>query len=316
MASERFIEYLQTGDLEGLGSVPKSDLHNHAPNGGSVEYLKQFADIDVGVRPAVFASITEMENWAHEKIKRFCTSEMRYEAAFAQAAADGVSVLALSFFRDAMERFGTCGQFVRVFREIKNKHIPDTLFLPELSYYGSSDADKIDYEYSLMDEILSYNYFTSVDLCCDGLAQPAPDYKSFKKIFAKAKAAGLKLKAHVGEYGTADDVKRAVEELELDEVHHGITAASSPQIMKWLARHKIRLNVCPTSNVMLGRVSGYKAHPIRVLFDYGVPVTINTDDMLIFNQSVSQEYMNLYSCGLMTAVELDEIRRLGLSERI
>jgi len=185
MASKGFIEYLQTGDLEGLASVPKSDLHNHAPNGDSVEYLKRFADIDVGVRPAVFASITEMENWVHAKIKRACTSEMRYEAAFAQAATDGISVLALSFLRNAMERFGICGQFIQVFREIKNKHIPDTLFLPELSYFGSSSAYEIDCEYSLMDEILSYNYFTSVDLCNDGLAQPAPDYKGYKKYLQK-----------------------------------------------------------------------------------------------------------------------------------
>ena len=50
-----------------------------------------------------------------------------------------------------------------------------------------------------------------------------------------------------------DDVWRAVEELELDEIQHGIAAASSPSIMRMLADNRIRLNVCPTSNVMLGR---------------------------------------------------------------
>jgi adenosine deaminase len=106
----------------------------------------------------------------------------------------------------------------------------------------------------------------------------------------------------------------AVEVLELDEVHHGIAVASSPQIMKWLAEHKIQLNVCPTSNLMLGLVDSYEKHPIRKLFDYGIPVTINSDDLLIFNQSVSQEYFNLFKCGLMTVDELNLIRESGLKE--
>jgi adenosine deaminase len=41
-------------------------------------------------------------------------------------------------------------------------------------------------------------------------------------------------------------------------------------------------------------------------------VTVNTDDLLIFNQSVSQEFWNLNHAALMTAEELDEIRLTGL----
>ena len=41
-------------------------------------------------------------------------------------------------------------------------------------------------------------------------------------------------------------------------------------------------------------------------------MTVNSDDMLIFDQSVSQEYMNLYNAGLMTAAELEHIRLTGL----
>ncbi len=56
---------------------------------------------------------------------------------------------------------------------------------------------------------------------------------------------------------------------------------------------------------MLGVANSYKQHPIRKLYDAGIPVTISTDDMLIFNNSISQEYMNLYDSGLMTAEELN-----------
>ena len=105
----------------------------------------------------------------------------------------------------------------------------------------------------------------------------------------------------------------AVETLHLHEVHHGIAAAESSQIMAWLARHRIQLNVCPTSNVMLGRARDYQTHPIRSLFDHNVPITINTDDMLIFNSGVSQEYGRLYQAGVFGCEELERIRVQGLS---
>ncbi len=72
------------------------------------------------------------------------------------------------------------------------------------------------------------------------MAQPIT---SFKSIYRKAKEKGIKLKAHVGEWGDADSIKEAVEELELDEVQHGIAAAGSLDVMKWLAAHKIQLNI-------------------------------------------------------------------------
>jgi adenosine deaminase len=86
----------------------------------------------------------------------------------------------------------------------------------------------------------------------------------------------MRLKAHVGEWGTADDVRHAVEVLELDEVQHGIAAAESESVMRFLADNQIRLNICPTSNLLLGRVKRLQDHPIRRLFDAGVKVTVNT----------------------------------------
>ena len=74
---------------------------------------------------------------------------------------------------------------------------------------------------------------------------------------------GMKLKAHVGEFGGADEVKRTVEVLQLNEVQHGIAAAESTAVMNWLADSRIRLNICPTSNVMLGAVADLESHPIR-----------------------------------------------------
>lgn len=82
--------------------------------------------------------------------------------------------------------------------------------------------------------------------------------------------------------------------------------------MRALADAAVRLNICPTSNVKLGRVNTLRDHPIRTLFDAGVRVTINTDDPLIFGCALSGEFLALYQAGVMTAAELDAIRREGL----
>src|SRR5579863_766832 len=89
--------------------------------------------------------------------------------------------------------------------------------------------------------------------------------------------------------------------MELDEVQHGIAAAQSPAVMRFLADRRIRLNLCPTSNLMLGRVESLTEHPIRKLYDAGVRVTINTDDALVFGCSASGELLALHRAGLFSA---------------
>jgi len=79
---------------------------------------------------------------------------------------------------------------------------------------------------------LKLGVFKTFDLSGDEGAQPID---VFKPIYRTAQAAGLRLKAHVGEWGTADDVWRAVDVLELDEVQHGIAAGASAQVMRALA---------------------------------------------------------------------------------
>ena len=117
---------------------------------------------------------------------------------------------------------------------------------------------------------------------------------------------------HVGETGTAEEIEEAIDTLGLDEIHHGINAVHSPKVMKLLADRKITLNVCPTSNIKLGYAKSYAEHPIKILVENGVPVTINTDDLLIFDSSIDEEYQHLYDAGTLTAEHLDEIRCWGI----
>ena len=310
LESQQFKDYLENHLLNELRLIQKSDLHSHAGRGGNVDYIASWAGVTISPPPKSFNSLSSMQEWYDNNIKIHCPGEegylKRWEAAFVQASNDNISVLSLSYTIAEIDYVGGIDRYIKILSEFHQKFSPNTVFLPELTFDRACDTER---EIERLDEIFNYNWFKSIDICCDEFAQPI---NNFKDIYRKAKKSSLKLKAHVGEFGKADDVMEAVEVLELDEVHHGIAASSSVQIMNWLANHKIQLNICPTSNIMLGLVSDYNNHPIRLFYDHGIPVTINTDDQLIFNQSVSQEYFNLFNCGLMNADELDDIRIYGL----
>ena len=312
--SQMFIAGLQEGSLEKVQRIPKSDLHSHAGRGGSQGYIAAWAYTVISPPTTPFASLNEMQEWFEQYIKVHCPAGIpgylkRIEASFAQAQKDSIRLLALSFGPDEVEGLGGMEPFIKTIESLRIAFAPDTIFQPELALNRACDVEQT---YGVVEEIISFKWFTSIDICCNELAQPIG---RFAKIYRLAKNMGLSLKAHAGEFGTADDVLEACNLLELQEVHHGIAAAASKPVMHWLAKNNIRLNVCPTSNIMLGRAKGYKEHPIRALYDHGIPVTINTDDLLIFNQSVSQEFMNIYQAGLMTAEELDSIRLTGLGKR-
>lgn len=308
--NEEFKTHLEDNSLEGLRSVSKSDLHNHFGKGGNIQYIEKITNRKIDMPPTRYESLSHMDEWFRDNIKIYCPYLRRLEAGFVQAENDNITVLAASFGFNGEYTMADMEPeaFIDTMKSYNKQFAPATVFLPEMSLDWGCDTERV---YSRIDDILSLNWFKSIDICCNEKEQPI---SNFKKIFRKAKEYGLRLKAHIGEIGTADDVMEAVEELELDEVHHGIAAASSDFVMKWLAKNKVQLNICPSSNVKLRVVESYSTHPIRKLYDNGIHVTINTDDMLVFNQSVSQEYLNLYNSGLMTAEELDCIRETGLKE--
>ncbi|TYO91269.1 adenosine deaminase [Oceanicella actignis] len=116
------------------------------------------------------------------------------------------------------------------------------------------------------------------------------DPADFAPAFALAREAGLKLTAHAGEFGGADSVRRALDALGLDRVDHGVRAVEDPDLVARLAREGVPLAVCPGSNVALGVVPDWAAHPIDALRRAGVRVTVSTDDPPFFDTDMTREH--------------------------
>lgn len=308
-----FMEGLKEGNTEKLLQVPKGDLHNHSTKGCRRAWLEEKLNRRFPAPPEKFSGLIGMQEWFRATIKPFSNNTegmvMRWQGAFAEAKRNNIQRLSMNFGAPEIDEMGGMEAFKTVIQGFHRAYCPDTVFEPEITYVSCCDAAEAAEK---MDVYLSSGFFKSIDVCGGEDVQPV---EAFLPLYRKAEQYHLVKRMHVGESGGADDVQRAVETLGLDEVHHGIHAAESKKVMRFLADHHIQLNICPSSNVMLGYAADYKTHPIKVLYEHGVPVTINTDDLLIFDSSIENEYLLLYRSGALNAAQLEDIRKTGLKTR-
>jgi hypothetical protein len=244
--SEAFIAALEAGDLEGVQRAPKAESHTHGPSGGDRTWLAEHTGRDVAAGPA--ARLDEMHAWIAAHVgDLFEGREGRrqgWEAAFARARRDGVT--RVEFGDDVWMITQGVGDAPELFAGIEAARAavsPQIEWVPQL---GFSRHCKPSWLWSWLTPFLEAGGWRALELSGDELAQPI---EAFQPLYRACRDRGVSLKAHVGEWGTADDVWRAIEGLELDEVQHGIAAADSAAVMRFLAEQGVTLNICPTSNV-------------------------------------------------------------------
>lgn len=145
-----------------------------------------------------------------------------------------------------------------------------------------------------------------------GLGGPERGFpaSAFSEIFSAARGRGLASNPHAGEAAGPESVWEAIRELRAQRLGHGVRSIEDKELMAYLAEHNITLEVCPTSNVKLGIYPDYAAHPLKNLIVAGCPVTINSDDPVLFGTSLTEEYRHaVFDCGL----SLKEIERAVLT---
>ncbi|TSD64369.1 adenosine deaminase [Aeromicrobium piscarium] len=112
----------------------------------------------------------------------------------------------------------------------------------------------------------------------------------FAPHFEQAIAAGLRSVPHAGESTGPETIWDAIRHLRAERIGHGIAAAEDPELLAYLAEHRIALEVCPTSNVRTRSTPSLDEHPLPALVAAGVPVTINSDDPPMFETTLNREY--------------------------
>jgi adenosine deaminase len=144
-----------------------------------------------------------------------------------------------------------------------------------------------------------------------GPEQRFPDPLVHARAFEAARAGGLRITLHAGEWGGAPQVRRALA-VNPERIAHGPGAIDDPELCRELIHRGVALDLCPTSNVQAGIVPSLEDHPLARLHRAGVPVTLSTDDMTVADISLSEEYARAISRIGLTLEELWAINRRAL----
>jgi adenosine deaminase len=113
--------------------------------------------------------------------------------------------------------------------------------------------------------------------------------EQFAAVYQSAADAGLRLTAHAGEAAGPESVRAALDVLGIERIGHGVRTVEDRALLDRVVRNQVPLEVCPTSNIRTGVVSGWDRHPVGMLLEAGAYVTISSDDPTFFHTSVAEE---------------------------
>ena len=144
----------------------------------------------------------------------------------------------------------------------------------------------------------------AVDLVGDEEHFPFTDYEYLFKI---CKYANIPVTIHAGETNKRD-IKNVVSYTK--RIGHGIKIYDDNELISLIKENNILLEVCPNSNIDTKNILDYASHPIRKLYEKGVEVCINTDNRVVSNITLCEEYLNLVK---YLNFNYDELKQMNLN---
>ena len=137
----------------------------------------------------------------------------------------------------------------------------------------------------------------------------------YRRLFRRVRQFGLGITVHTGEAGPVEEVARVVELLEPDRIGHGVKAAYDPRAMAMIRERGIVLEVCPSSNLNTGVVSGWEE--LRWILDTfrrnGVRFTINTDGPEMLRTYIRDELRELGRRGILSLEEQRQVAATAMA---
>jgi adenosine deaminase len=125
--------------------------------------------------------------------------------------------------------------------------------------------------------------------------------EKFERVFAQARALGLRVVAHAGEEGPPAYIWGALDVLKAERIDHGVQAIHDPTLMKRLAQERIPLTVCPLSNQKLCVFSNLADHNLGAMLDQGLCVMLNSDDPAYFGGYLNDNFVQTFAALPLTA---------------
>jgi adenosine deaminase len=291
-----------------IASLPKTEIHIHAEATVSFEsYFRLNAKYGVDATlksPSDFRKLLEMDSLG-VMLKNFFYLQSLFRASedFAYVVAD-VEAYARRNRLGYIELFvapsmvlkqggvdfnGIMDPLVEGFSALAARGGPDVRLLIDVSRsFGPDNAARN------LSHLLGYlarrpsDRILGIGLGGQEIGNPCLAYKA---VFEAAHEAGLHTVAHAGEEVGPDSIRDAVLELGAERIGHGTSAIQDASLLSLLKERSIPLEICPTSNVVTGKyVRRFEDHPIKQFLGQGLLATLNTDDPVLFDVELNEEY--------------------------
>jgi adenosine deaminase len=96
---------------------------------------------------------------------------------------------------------------------------------------------------------------------------------------------------HAGEAYGPESIAQAVHYCGAHRIGHGVRLRENGDLLNYVNDHRIPLEMCPSSNVQTRSVADIRSHPLKFYFDFGLRVTVNTDNRLITDTTCTKELL-------------------------
>jgi len=116
---------------------------------------------------------------------------------------------------------------------------------------------------------------------------------------------------HAGEAYGPPSIAQALHYCGAHRIGHGVRLREDGDLLNYVNDHRIPIECCPSSNVQTGAVLDMASHPFKFYLDFGIRVTINTDNRLITDTSVTQELLVVSKQFGLTASDIRNILVAG-----
>ena len=148
-------------------------------------------------------------------------------------------------------------------------------------------------------------------VCAVDLAGAEALFKTsmYESLFKDVKAAGLNYTIHAGEADGVESIRSAIK-FGAKRIGHGVRAIEDKDLLKEIKEKGITLEICPTSNIQTCICTDYTNHPITDLYNYGIKVTINTDNMTVSDTNLANEYIKLIN---NTTLNIQDIINMNIN---
>jgi adenosine deaminase len=302
--------------------LPKVDLHRHLEGSIRFETIRQLArehgmDLPPTSELRGMVQVSEQENLTFENfLSKFTTLRLFYRTpeiigritreAIADAAADNVRYLELRFTPVALSRSQgfslaeVMDWVIEGARQASQQYGVMTRLIASVNRHENATlAAQVSY---LAAERLSQG-IVGLDLAGDEANFNAVPFQS---IFINARAKGLRISVHAGEWNGAASVVEAINILGAERIGHGVRVLDTSEAINLARARGIPFEVCLTSNYQSGVVPALAAHPMPRMLAEGLNVTLNTDDPSISQITLSDEYA--LACDVL-GLSLNDLRQ-------